>query len=209
MAKKKKHYSRPHRSSSEVMRDMHGVAKFNRTGWALSWQDMTTMFDYVAWFKMRCREDWINKFHALVDSYWYQYECGMLTKEQFADMTWEYAGIKITTETVSKEDVNRLAQDPYLRMVGYKNLQRNNEILELHSIHTGCAISALHDMGWGSVMINRFQKYLEEIMGDVYNTTNSVSIRERLDVLKYQLENVGFEYEEIIDYADNKEAINE
>lgn len=206
MAKKKKHFSRPHRSSTEVMRDMHGVAKFKRTGWALSWQDMTITFDYVVWFKMGCREEWVNKFHALVDSYWYQYECELLTVEQLEEMTWEYAGIKIKHQEVSMDDVNRLTHDPYMRMVGYKNLERNNEILKLHEIHSACAICALHDMGWKEKMINRFQNYLEEVMAEIYNTTNSVSIRERLAALKLKLESVGFEYEKIVDYAEEQKA---
>lgn len=198
--KKKKHFSKPHRTNDLVMRDMHGVAKFKRTGWAMSWQDMTMIFDHVVWFDFRCREDWVNRFHALIDSYWYQYDCELLKREDLEEMAWEYAGIKINASEVTKDDVKRLARDKYLQMVGMKNLERNNEILKLHSLHSLCAICALHDMGWKEGYINRWQKKVEELMDTIYRGSNSESIRLRFSALERKLNNEGFEYEGIVDW---------
>jgi len=197
---KKKHKSRPHRSSAEVMRDMHGVAQFQRTGLAQGYNDMSVMLCHVARFDFRIKSpEWYETFLGYISTYWYPYYNGEKTAHDYEEYSKEF-GCDIHLEAVSEEYCYRFTQhNPYLRMVALKNLKNNNLLLESHVVHSSSALMALHDMGWKDKSIQRFEKKLHDLMAIIYES----NARANLDALQGKMNSYGFFFEQPEDWFDD------
>lgn len=194
---KKKQY---HRTKADICRDFgkNGIAKFHRTGMQKAWQDLNIIIDYLMVFSFNLGVDKLNQFHAYLDSWWYQYDNGVLTYDEIINQANELASANISFEPLQEHHVRQVAKGAYLYRVGIVNMTINNEIIRSHALHEACAVLALNDMGWKPKTLHKFDRCFIKLMDATYCGEKQKDIV----IASYQVKlqsKYNFEYEKIID----------